>query len=533
MKAKALALIAAAALGGCGKNTSLTLNIVVPPNSDPFADATSVDIQIHGDNVPADPVTAMVSGGQFSASLEISSPPHDSYVWLTVDAKNSAGTVVGHARTPLFNLPSDDAQVTVYVGRPGQVTPTALALLDDSDTGPVPAGRKFLAGASLRGQATTPLAAPSIGALLVGGLGDNGHPFAKAWLYSPTRHALIAVDKPLTARQGAVVVPSADALTGSQALMWGGADDGGGLSTSAENYDPTQTGDETQDHVPEWSMPSPEIRDAGPPGAYLPSAAEPTDNTFVLTGGSSKVGDGPALAQAVLVQRTPATSDTAAKLGVIRLAPAIDGSGPMVVPRYKHTASRATLPSGAGAFLFGGLTDADQAAGKPVTEAYLADKRTFEPIILQPMQPPSRRGHAAISLANAKVLIVGGYTTEAPGPTTVLGSALIIDLNARTYTVRDDFLKTPRYAATLTQISKDGTLKELLICGGYNASNTPIADCELFTSDDSLTRIGNPTLPHARAGHLAIQLETHQVMLVGGVGDGLRAIPDIDFYTDL
>ena len=74
----------------------------------------------------------------------------------------------------------------------------------------------------------------------------------------------------------------------------------------------------------------------------------------------------------------------------------------------------------------------------------------------------------------------------------------------------------------------------LLLCGGFDPTGAPIADCELFTSDDKLERIGNPIpLPHARAGHLALQLETHQVLLVGGVGDGLRTVPDLDIYTDL
>lgn len=535
MKARALALIAAAALGGCGKNTALTLTILVPPNSDPFADASTVEIALHGDNVTQAPATAMVSGGQFSASLEITSPPRDNYVWLTVDARNSAGVVVGHARTPLFTLPSSDAQVTVYVGRPGLVTPTAVKLLDDSDTGATNMGRKFLAGAALRGQIATPLNAPSIGALIVGGLNDSGQPMAKAWLYSPTRHSLMSVQNPLTARHGAVLVPSADAQAGEQALMWGGASGAGQLYTSAENFDPSQTSDPTQPAAtPQWAEPSPEVRDAGPPGAYLPAMAEPTDGVFVLTGGSSLAGDGPALAQAVLVQRTGGSADTASKLGVTRLPPAIDGTGPLVVPRYQHSASRATLPSGAGALLFGGLSAADAMAGKPVTEAFLADKKTFEAIILQPTQPESRRGHAAISLPSGKMLIIGGYLTDAPGPTTVQGSALLIDLNARTYVVRDSFLRTPRYAASLTLINKDAMNKELLLCGGFDPTGAPIADCELFTSDDKLERIGNPIpLPHARAGHLALQLETHQVLLVGGVGDGLRTVPDLDIYTDL
>lgn len=515
-------------LAGCGRNTGLTLKILTPPDSDPFASANTVVLTLQGDQTSQQQTTATVTSGRFEAKLELSDPMRDSYVWVKVEALDGGGQVVGRGRSPLFVLPQSDTDVTVYVGRPGQVTTTAVKLPDDSGSQATPVGRKLLAGASLRGRRNTPSNEPSLGALIVGGLNESAQPMAKAWRYSPILHNLVDSGSSQVARHGAVLVPSADAVTGHQALMWGGADAAGTLLTPADKFDP-----QVSDISLLWTAPAEGMADAGPPGAYAPAVTEIKDAEFLITGGANQVAAAGALplAQAVLISRTPnPTTEMPAKLGVTRLSPT-GGMGPMAAARLGHSASAVTIDQGIGAFLFGGLSYADRGTA-PVAEFFLESAKTFTAVTLGATPPESRRGHAAVTLKSNKVLIVGGYTEDGSGKKTVLDSALIIDPRAQTFVEKPGFLRTPRYAASITMLST-----EILICGGFDGSGSdgsgiPQNTCEEFTADEKLDRLGELyTMPRARAGHLALPLETDQVVLVGGIGDGMRPIADIDLYT--
>jgi hypothetical protein len=521
-----LALCAGAALFGCGQNTGLTLKILTPPDDDPFAGATTAVLTVQGDQMSAQQTTASVTSGRFNAMLELSSPSMDGYVYVKVEALDSSGQAVGRGRTPNFVLPSSDTEVTVYVGRPGQVTATAARLPDDTGSEATPVGRQLLAGASLRGQRMTPTNEPSIGALIVGGINDSGQSMAHAWRYSPITHDFIDSGSAQMARSGAVLVPSADALTGHQALMWGGADGAGRMITTADMFDP-----QVADVNSLWAAPSPELADAGGPGAYLPTVVEVKDSEFLISGGRNQQAEAGsvALSGAVMVIRVPgATSDVAAKLGVQRLAPT-SGMGPMLAPRIFHSATPVTVSGVSSALLFGGLSLDDETNGKPVAEFFeeSTDGKTFQPLKWTGTPPVSRRGHVAVTLRSNRVLVAGGYTVDASGAKTVLDSALLIDLGTSGFTEHPMFLKTARYGASITLLTT-----EIVICGGFDQSGVPLKTCEEFAAADTLDRIGDLfTMPRSRAGHLALPLETDQVLLVGGVGDGGKPLADVDIYT--
>lgn len=511
---------------GCGRNTGLSLTILTGSGSgdDPFAGATTISVTLQGAEFPAKESLAPITGGKFDVKLELSEPPRDKWVYITVEARDSAGQPVGRGRTPLLQLPRENTNISIYVGRPGRVTTSPASLPDDNGNTTMPVGRKALAAASLRGRRST--TEPGLGALIVGGVQDSGSLQSRAWRYSPVLHQLIDAGTPKVVRQGAALLPSADSDIGQQAILWGGADASGSLPTVADKYDP-----QVSDASALWQLPAPEVADPGAPGAYAPTAVELKDSLFLISGGSANAAPGSdqPLAQAVLCQRQSGTGGTA-RVGITRL-PAIAGSGPLVVARSEHTATQVTLGDGVGALLFGGLSAADRSAGKPPVELFREGpgKNTFAALPLMPTQPDSRRGHVATTLPSGKVLIVGGYTEEASGQKTVLASALLIDITAGTYQTRPTLLRTPRYAATLLSLPK-----EILICGGFGPgpSYAPLSDCELFSPDDNLAAQGDPiALPRARAGHVAIRLETDQVLLIGGSGEGNRAVAPIDLYT--
>jgi hypothetical protein len=518
----ALSLLSVSA-PSCGRNAGLSLSILTGAGDDPFVGASTVAITLQGAEFPAKESLAPVTGGKFDVKLELTEPPHDKWVYVTIEARDAMGQAVGRGRTPLLQLPRDNTNISVYVGRPGRVTVSPAVLPDDNGSTAAPVGRKALAAASLRGRRS--VTEPGLGALIVGGVQDGGALMARAWRYSPVLHQLIDAGTPKVVRQGAVLLPSADSDIGQQAILWGGADPSGSLPTVADKYDP-----QVSDASALWQLPAPEVADPGAPGAYAPTVVELKESLYLVSGGSAQAAassDSP-LAQAVLCQRQGTGSS--ARVGITRL-PAIGGSGPLGVARSGHTATQVTLGDGVGALLFGGLSAADRSAGKPTVELFREGqgKNTFSALSLMPSQPDSRRGHVATTLPSGKVLIAGGYSEEAAGVKTVLGSALLIDITAGTYQSRPTLLRTPRYAATLVALPK-----EILICGGYGPgpSYTPLADCELFSPDDNLAPQGDPVaLPRARAGHVAVRLETDHVLLIGGTGEGNRAVAPIDLYT--
>ncbi len=508
----------------CGRNAGLSLNILTAAGDDPFAGATTVSITLQGAEFPPRESLAPITSGKFDVKLELTDPPRDKWLYITVEARDAGGQAVGRGRTPLLQLPRDNTMLTVYVGRPGRVTASPAALPDDSGSTSMPVGRKAVAATALRGRRSA--TEPGLGALIVGGSDDTGRVMGHAWRYSPVLHQLIDAGTPKVARQGAVLMASADADAGQQAILWGGAEAGAGLPTVADKYDP-----QVSDPSALWQVPVADVADAGSPGAYAPTVVELKESVYLISGGSASatIGSDQPLSQAVLSQRVT-TAGSPVKVGVTRLPPTA-GSGPMAVARSEHSATPVTLGDGVGAVLFGGLSAADRAAMKPTVELFRegAGKNTFSALSLMPTQPESRRGHVAATLPSGKVLIVGGYTEEAAGQKTVQQSALLIDISAGTYQTRPTLLRTPRFGATLLLLAK-----EIVICGGFGPgpSYAPLADCELFSPDDTLTPIGDPVpLPRARGGHVAVKLETDQVLLIGGTGEGNRAIATIDLYT--
>lgn len=518
-------LLGTTLLGGCGKNTPLAVRIVAPPGqADPFTQATQVQLRL----MPSDQkIVSPVNGAMFEAKLELEDPPRDDSVYLIVEALDSSNALLGRGRSPEFTINSADPALSIYVGRPAQVTPSDLRLPDDANSSGSAVGRRDLAGVTLRGRKSSP-PVPSLGALIAGGTDESGVVPARTWVYKTMVHQVIDAgqlrkDDPMSLtrpRSGAVLVASADSTSGMQAILWGGVDDKGTLPTYALKFDPQVSAIDLT-----WALPAADVLDAMPPGAVSPSVVELEGGNYLVSGGYNKATGGDALAQAVLLKRIAGMGTDPAKLGVTRIPPTGAGTGPLVVARAGHTATVAAAPDGKGALLFGGLSATDAAAGRPVAEFYNSTTNAFTEISFTPA-PPSLRGHGAVALPDGQVLIVGGYS-EAMGKKTLAGKALVLNPTGKTLRELPDFLKTRRYAASTT-VAKD----DILICGGFDENDQPIADCELFTLQGLMPRSPQTTpLPVARAGHLALVLENDLVLLVGGVGAGGKPVAGLDYYT--
>jgi hypothetical protein len=232
--------------------------------------------------------------------------------------------------------------------------------------------------------------------------------------------------------------------------------------------------------------------------------------------------------QAVLLMRFPGTGDSKqARPGVRRIPPAMDRPGPMQAARFGHTMTR--LSSDKELLLFGGLAAAD--AGKvPVAEIFSLPRMEFRPLPLRTGEPPadlpSRRGHVAVALRDNRVLIAGGEVI-ADGMARVEDSALIIEPAGPRVTLLPMFLSVPRTEA-VAFIAGD----EIVICGGRGPDRRPLPTCELFSLDGTRAR-APVSMSAARAGLLALPLETDQVLLYGGTGENGALPAAVDLYTPL
>ncbi len=131
-----------------------------------------------------------------------------------------------------------------------------------------------------------------------------------------------------------------------------------------------------------------------------------------------------------------------------------------------------------------------------------------------------RMAHTATALPNGRILIAGGFTTEADAAQ----SAELFD------PLRDRFLALPRmgtvrhsHTATLLPDGK------VLISGGFAAGSTTVASAELF---DPITNTFSPTgmLGEPRAGHVAVLLGTGKVLIAGGVGPDWTFLSSAELY---
>lgn len=107
-------LVSLAACGG--KSGTLSLDIVVSPTDDPFADAASVRFTI-GDSTNVD--TETVTAGHFN--LSVKQKPESTDGPVLVEALDAGGNVIAHGVTPSLQLSAiNQGPIAVWVGRPAK-----------------------------------------------------------------------------------------------------------------------------------------------------------------------------------------------------------------------------------------------------------------------------------------------------------------------------------------------------------------------------------------------------------------------------
>jgi hypothetical protein len=143
-----------------------------------------------------------------------------------------------------------------------------------------------------------------------------------------------------------------------------------------------------------------------------------------------------------------------------------------------------------------------------------------EPLLIGNLQPGTvtrtapmsveRSAHTATTLADGKVLIVGGFTGEA----LAAHSAELYDPALARFSPLPRLI-LPRHSHTATTLP-DG---KILIVGGYGAGNSVTASAEATGS-----------LIAPRAGHTAVPLANGSVLIAGGVGPEWSFLSSAELY---
>lgn len=132
----------------------------------------------------------------------------------------------------------------------------------------------------------------------------------------------------------------------------------------------------------------------------------------------------------------------------------------------------------------------------------------------------ARMAHTATTLPDGRVLVLGGFTTEADAAK-----------SAESYDPRTGhFGALPRMIGV--RHSHSATLLPngmVLIVGGYGAGNTTLSSAELFDpQSNSFVSTGSMRAP--RAGHVAVLLANGKVLIAGGIGPEWSFLSSAELY---
>jgi predicted small lipoprotein YifL len=346
------ALALASTLAACGGRAgTLSVDVIVSPSDDPFAQATQVRVSVGDMNSKTFPVT----GGHFDVKLG-QKPDSNAMAVVEVDALDAAGTLLGYGKSGPITLVPADQSVSVWVGRPGKIVPAASKL---------PSPRAEMTAVELTG----------LGVLYAGGRDTTGAALRDTAVYDLAAQAVFttpSLDPP--ARAGGTAI----AMSTIVGAVYGGASSAGAGTTGAPTsstflFDPVGN---------VWAKVTDQPTD---PRSFAPSALLATGATLIAGGFD---GGGNALATAALVAGEPSPA-----VAPLQLA--------MVAARAGHAMAPMGFPEGGGAILFGGLPSGSSA---PNAERFVGNS-------FQGYDVPgqvSRAGATATTLQSGNVAILGG-----------------------------------------------------------------------------------------------------------------------------
>lgn len=195
-------------------------------------------------------------------------------------------------------------------------------------------------------------------------------------------------------------------------------------------------------------------------------------------------------------------------------------SSPMATGRWLHTA---TLLADGRVLVAGGR---DNNCTVDCEWHSLASAEIFDPAT-ESFSPTgslnfSRFGHSAALLADGRVAVFGGTTTESLGETDQVTAVEVFDPASETFSVLGATLMGRSYHA-LVQLNNGN----YLLAGGLNQNGSPTASSEVF--DPNSGSSPGPEMTDWRIRAAAVKLRTGEVLVVGGNNSGAAVLP-VDLF---
>ncbi|WP_263415891.1 Kelch repeat-containing protein [Terriglobus albidus] len=326
--------------------------------------------------------------------------------------------------------------------------------------------------------------------LIAGGYGSRGL-HTRADIYVPGQVGVIAGPDLVVPRQAHASVDLSD----GRILLTGGF----AVSTSANFYDPVFKSSEIYDPVSNRFIAGPEMQWA----RREHTMTRLTDGRVLVVGGISLHGHGfSANPQAEIY--SPSTNR-------------FELAGRNIDPRWMHTATR--LPDGR-VLVAGGRPNncIVVCSVDGLKSAEIFDPSTGQWSATGSMNI-SRYGHSAALMADGRVLILGGETTETVGAGDQVLDVEIYDPATGKFTLAGRLIDGRSFHA-LTELH-DG---RYLLAGGNKLSNTPLYTTEIYDPEKGKSTPG-PEMRDFRVRARSVKLVSGKVLVIGGHNSGQPVAP--------
>lgn len=354
-----------------------------------------------------------------------------------------------------------------------------------------------------------------------GGVTADGSAVAAPFYYDTYFHETYDLTDLPSARIG----PTAMNIDGAYFLLFGGRDENGALTGQLDllgqgSYSLEWTANLDYGLTDAARAEAPVAR-LGPYSALLESSSVRITSSFLLVGGQGP--EGPRCDALHLLAKYDLTAYQWV-FSAERIA--------LFACRQGHSVTVSRLGTGDSAervvLVYGGGPD----AGDPVAETLRltptqVDADTvdwgLETAALTQATGPMMKGHAALTLSDGRVLLLGGETLDG----SALSDGWLYDPDDDSFTALPGLLQIPRSGHTATLLGD-----ELVVAGGRGQDGVPLATAEIFDlSDNPPEYLDTIPLSVGRVGHHAFVMPTGTLALVGGLTSEGQPTDVIEIYT--
>lgn len=502
-------LLLGALQAGCGGDDDvIPFELVTPEGQDTFQGVAEVRLTF-GDKTDTQSLSG--PGDSFELELELSTGGEAPVI---VEGLSAGGDVICRGQSPLINAYPTAETLTLFVSRVGTFGRAPVEA-------PVAATAMAMANYAIEDWDDT--AEDDLNATLwFGGLTTDATVPAQPFYYDSYFHRTYPLNE-LPDLRADMVAMNIDA---GYFLLYGGFEEDGPLSGRLDIMQPGSTG---FIYLPDVDYGIPTVPRAGGQPVVLgpfPSFLDGYDrrvlNSFLVVGGR-----GPAGAACDYMHFVTAYDTNTFDWTVTAELRALNGC------RLGHTATRTEASDSTDAapdiivLIYGG-----GGAGDPVAETVRVtpeqpDVDTIDWEFVENAETtdpgPMVIGHAAVTLADRRILILGGRAADG----TVLAEGVIYDPDDGSFTTLPGLLDTPRYGHTALRLGD-----ELIVSGGTGADGLPVGDAEIFNvagGDPSWVATADLVVP--RTGHQAFPMSTGTMGLIGGVDALGQPTRVIEIYT--